>query len=102
MQLYETSWIQNIVKIQMSISAFFPRDFVSLSLYREKEVCSLFTALMYRRLILVLFDNAPCCDQAEAGFISLNQALQESEARVALFLTLMRYYFSFTTSFRRN
>lgn len=34
MQLYETSCIQNIVKIQMNISVYFPRDFLSPSLER--------------------------------------------------------------------
>lgn len=48
MQLQEMPWMQNIVKIQISILVCFPLDFVSL----WREVCSLFTALMYRTLTL--------------------------------------------------
>lgn len=77
MQLYETSCIQNIVKIQMNISVYFPRDFLSPSL---GEVCSLFTALMYRTPTLLLFNNTQCYNQAEADFVSLRQVLHESEA----------------------
>lgn len=95
MQLQEMPWMQNIVKIQISILVCFPLDFVSL----WREVCSLFTALMYRTPTLSLLSTIT----VQKLISPIQKCFMKMKSELPYFLLcLTHYYLRFITSFHRS